>query len=100
MYVQVAADLRELDERRRHGVRPLAKLGRHEREAESREQGLLVGRVGERAERVDERARACRTDELRPEARRRGDDELHGNAVDRDADRVRTLTLDDRHDLR
>ena len=54
VHVQVAADLRELDERRRLGAeRRLAKLRRAERDAEPRVDAGFVGRVRQRLERVD-----------------------------------------------
>jgi hypothetical protein len=101
VHVQVAADLLELDERWRcAGVSCFAQLGRDERQAERVEERLLVGCVWERTQRFHERARSRRADELRAEARRIRDHELHGHAFDRHADGPRRVPLDDGHDLR
>ena len=99
--MQVAADLVELDERRRLGAEGLlAQLGRAEGDAERAVDAFLVGRIGQRLERLDVLARAGRAQELRPEPPRLGDDELDRDALDRDARRPPLASLDDRDDLR
>ena len=98
--VQVAADLRHLDELRDLGRAGLAQLGRDERQAERGEDALLVGRVGQRLVRGDPLRRAGRADELGAEARRLGDDQLDRHALDRHAERATIAALDDGHDLR
>jgi hypothetical protein len=101
VHVQVAADLLELDERWRCARVPcLAQLGRDERQAERVEERLLVRCVWEGPQRFDERGRARRADELRAEAGRIRDHELHGHAFDRHAHRTPRVPLDDGHDLR
>ena len=63
--VEVAADVRELDERRRLAPeRRLAQLGRAERDPERAVDALLVRRVRQRLERGDVLRRAGRADEL------------------------------------
>ena len=98
--MQVAADLRHLDELGHLGRAGLAQLGRDERQAERGEDALLVGRVGQRLVGGDPLRRAGRADELGAQARRLGDDQLDRHALDRHAQRAPVAALDDRHDLR
>ena len=85
MRVQVAADLRELDQRRRLvAKRLLAKLRRAERNPERAVDALLVACVRQRLERRHVLGRAGRTDQLRAEPGRLGDHELDRDALDRD----------------
>ena len=68
--------------------RRLAQLGRAPRHAERGVERRLVGRVRQRAERVDVRAAPGRANELGAEAARLGRDQLDRNALDGDADRA------------
>jgi hypothetical protein len=98
--VQVAADVGDLDERRRLAAkRRLAQLGRAPRDPERPIQGVLVGRVGQRLERGDVVRRSGRPHERRPEALGLGDAQLDGHALDSDAERAPLALLDDRDDL-
>ena len=82
--MEVAADLAQLDERRRLAPeRLLAQLRWTPREAE-RAVHALVRRLGQRLERLDVAGRAGRAQERSPEALRLGDDELDRHAFDRD----------------
>ncbi len=99
--MEVAAHVGELDERRRLAAeRRLAQLGRAPGDAERRVDAGLVRRVRQRLERVDVVARARRSQELRAEGVRPGDDELHRDALDRDSDGAAGRALDDRDDRR
>ena len=80
--------------------RLLAQLGRATRDPERAVDALLVGSVRQGLERVHVRGGAGRPYELGPEALGPRDHELHGNALDGDADRPTRSTLDDRDDLR
>jgi hypothetical protein len=95
--VQVAADVGDLDQRRRHvAVGRLAQLRRQERDPQHAVHGFLVRRVRERLERRHVRVGAGGAQQRRPEALRLGRDELDRHALDRHADR----RLDERDDLR
>ena len=100
--VQVAADLRELDEGRRIAVeRRLAQLGRAPRQPEQRVDARprsprrAAARATRRTPASPSRARAPFRSDCR-----RGDDELDRDAVDGDADRTPLRPLDDRDDRR
>ena len=97
--VQVSADVRLLDERRRVSTeRRLSQLGRHPGDVEPGVHLLLRRRHGQRLERRDVGLRAGRPEEVGPEALRQRRDELDGIPLDGDADRVPFVTLDHRHD--
>jgi hypothetical protein len=86
VHVQVAADLLQLDERRRRArKRRLAQLGRNVAKPERGEHAFLVRRVRQRAERLDELGRARRAHELRAEPLRLGDYQLDRHSLERDA---------------
>ena len=98
--MKVAADVGQLDEARRLVAEGrLAQLGRAPRHAERGVERHLVGRVRQRAERVDVRAAPGRANELGAEAARFGRDQLDRNALDGDADRAPVRALDDGDDL-
>ena len=101
VHVQVASDVRELDELRRlTAKRRLTQLRRTERDPERAVDALLVRPVRKRPERLDVLGRAGRPQELGPEAPRLRDDDLDRNALDRHPDRAPRSPLDDRDDLR
>ena len=85
--MEVAADVRELDERRRLAAeRRLAQLRRAPRQPERRVDALLVGRVRKRpSASTYARDPVARTSSVPKRAGSR-DDELDGHAFDRDAD--------------
>ena len=100
--VQVAADVGDLDERRRLAAeRRLAQLGRAPGEAErARRPPASSGASGQRLERRDVRRRAGRAHQRGAEALGRGGDELDRHALDGHADRAPLVLLDHRDDLR
>ena len=101
VHVQVTANVGPPQKRRRlTAKRPLPQLGRAPWHAECRVHPLFAGTGGEVAERVDVRGRPGRAQQLRAEARRLGDDELDGDALDRDSHRAARRALEHRDDRR
>ena len=99
--MQVAADVRDVDERRRFGAeRLLPQLGRAPRDPERAVDLELVRAIGQRLERLDVRQCAGRADEVRAGAGRRWHAQLDRDAFDGDADSAPVLPFDERHDLR
>ena len=98
--MEVAADVVQLDERRRLAAeRLLAQLRRAPGQVERAVDRLLVGRVRQRLERRDVRRRARRAHERGPEPLRLGGDQLDRHALDRHPDRAPLVLLDQRDDL-
>ncbi len=99
--VEVAADVREVDERRRLAAERLfPELRRAPGDAEGAVDLELVLAVRQRLERLDVRRRAGRADQPGACPPRLRDEQLHGNALDGDADGPPFLPLDERDDLR
>ena len=101
MHVEVAANVRELEQiRRRIGRVQLAQLGRAEGPADRGIDVLLRGALGQWPQARDVLRRARRPEERRPEPVRPRGDHLDRNPLDGDADGAVVVPLEHGDELR
>ena len=101
MAMEVAPDVRELDERRRLAPeRLLAQLGRTPWDSERGVDAFFVRGVGDRLERRNVRRRTRGAHELAAEPRRVCDDELDGHSLHGHAERAPLVAFDHGDDCR